>query len=466
MPDAAAPTASAKLPLRRIAGLLGGIVLAVLASLPLSRLFGYSPAPFYDRTLLGRYELFSPFTGVRHKFIIIGSCEVSIPVFANDVADPHLAPRTGADAWLGNVANDVLQADEKGAGDAAFYDVAAPNTNLPHHIALLREALKADHVDAVLYVNGLGLSHTTTPADALETEAVLEALAREYPAASGAIESYGRLFRASEPYRQGEARYGPDWRRFVDPRTLTFEAPGADTLNATFSRPPADGVRATLQFYGTELRRVLREEIGGGAFALRQAADALGGFTREQRSDTLRRDLAWADAQVLPGDPVVTRHEDDVYLDGPERDLNHAWFLMLAELVKARGARLVIYAQPMLAVPPADYRAKFVPHYIDRLKEWLAPYAPVFIDHTIAHDLTAADFVAECPDGNCSHGLVSSGYWANLPGRVKQARLLIRDLVADKLIDASPRAAAAPERAPPRCIRYNDDPAHCVNWDG
>lgn len=82
-----------------------GVLAGVAAAWGLSVELTYTQAPSYDREKISRYEVYSPFLRKARKHIVIGSCEVSLPMLANNTSDPAFAPRGGAEAWLGNVMN-------------------------------------------------------------------------------------------------------------------------------------------------------------------------------------------------------------------------------------------------------------------------------------------------------------------------------------------------------------------------
>lgn len=449
--------------LKRFLWLGSGVLAGIMAAWGLSIGFTYTQAPSYDRGKISRYELYSPFLRKVRKHIVIGSCEVSLPMLANNVSDPTLAPRGGGEAWLGNVVNYVLR-NELGDVEDEFFDISAPNSNLGHHATYLYHALKAENLASVIYVNGLGLTHNISPGDALEVMAVVESFERDFPEAAPEIKNYKRLFQETAYFHEGEEKYGKDWRMLIDPQSLTLSVATPDTLNATFVMPPKEGIRARAQFYGTWFKERINALTGGPAYAARWLADGLFGFTALQRDESIRRSYDWAITQNSPATIRFMRLQENNYLDGEESDLQRAWFKMMAAVVRAKGARLVIYAQPMLTIPPGDHRDKFRPRYIDRLAGWLAPYDPIFVDHTVDHDLAQDDFVFECEEGQCtSDTLFSSGYWANLPGRMKQARLLAAAMSGNGLL-ATRSAAPTPPKRRAGCVTYKDSPDSCYQW--
>lgn len=448
----------------RIYSVLVGIFCAGAIALWLSPHFSYLQAPSYAREKIGRYELYSPLIGETRKHVVIGSCEVSLPMLANDIADPAFASRNGAEAWLGNVVNYVLRNDLGDTKDA-FFDISAPNTILGHHAIYLYHALKAENLKSILYMGGVGLSHAMSPGDALEAMAVAESFERTFPAAKIEIENYKQIFRETPSFREGEKKYGADWRRWIDSKTLTLTAPNSDTINATFTAPPKDGLSAKAQFYGTQIKERINTIVSGPAYAIRWLLDRTFGIVNLQRDAGIRHSYEWAKAQDFPSGVRFARIDSGDFLDGEENTLHRAWFEMVAAIVKAKGARLVIYSQPMLTITPGDHRNKFKPKYSDRLAGWLAPYDPIIIDHTVDHDLAQSDFIFECKDKKCVPGnMYSPGYWANLPGRIKQARLLASAMRDKGLLAIPPESSVAPIKRQAGCVIYANSSDSCYQW--
>jgi len=449
-----------------------GLMAAVTAGASAS--FSYTQAPAsYARQDMLRAEAFSPWTGPAHRHVIIGSCEVSLPIVANDMDKPGIPPRNEVSAWLGNVLNFVLRNGYDDQGRDGFYDVSAPNTNLTHQAQLLYYASRVPGLSSIIFVNGLGLETDVGPDDALEAVAALERMADDLPAAAPAIQAFAETLRTGTAFQEGE-RLHPHWRASLDPVTATIEAPWSQALSAQEQRLPANADwRARIQRELVRTKAVVNAVLGGSA-RLAHLALTPTGFETRRRDEALRRELDWAKTMTdRPGyRAVVERIDNPAYLDGPEQRAQRLWLEMLAAVAEAKHARLVIYAQPMLAVPPDAYAAEFRPHYMDRVRQWLAPYHPVIIDHTLDHDLGLRDFALTCPAGTgaCTAGpFVATGYNANIIGRYRQARLLLEALREAKVLDGLQRRegvawAGFTPRQDRRCVDYVGQQGACTPW--
>lgn len=429
--------------------------------------------PTYVRAERLQNYAFGPL-GPAERHAVIGSCEVAIPTIGNDLDSPGAPVRNVAKASFGHMANFVLRHEFVSTAPSGFYDFSAPNTSMAQHTALLYQALRVPGLKSVIYANALSLGHQLPPDDTLELVAVLEALERDFPTAAEAVRAYRALQIQSPAFKAGERRHGPDWRRHLRPAALTFEAPGADTLELRERRPPADAeAQARLQFVLAEGKKMALRLVGGPATLIEMALAPLG-FGDRRRDEDVIKELAWAarfhDRPDHDGRVVPIRNS--AYL-AAEEEMNRRWLVMLAELTKARGARLVFYTQPMLVVPPEDYRQRLNPDYLGRIRSWLAPYDPVIIDQTWGHGLDSRDFALHCPADKpaCGPGeYLENGYYATAIGRYKQAQLLI-DALGDNGVLAVERRGGPPGwrgesglAATPRCVRYSDQGEECVSW--
>ncbi|MBX9634938.1 MAG: hypothetical protein K2X44_08145 [Magnetospirillum sp.] len=452
--------------MRWVAAAFAGCLLATLPA----TLVPQSENPSYVRSERLNYEAFSPL-GPAHRHLVIGSCEVAIPTVANDLDKPGAPARNVTTAWFGNIANFVLRNEYKGAGQSAFYDFSAPNTDMAQHTALLYQALQVPGLQSVLYVNGLSLGHAVPPDETLEVVAVLEALERDYPVAADSVRAYRALQMARPAFAEGERRFGADWRSHIRPVTATFEAPGAVTLDLNERAPPPGADWKALVQFNLVAAKKLAVTLAGGPVSLANLALSQLGFDQRRRDEDVRKELAWAgrfyDRPQNHG--PIKPMRGSKYLD-EEEEFNHRWLVMAAELLKAKGARLVIYGQPMLVLPRDEYRDGFTPRYVDRAAQWLAAYDPVIIDQTWAHDLTNRDFAIHCPADKpeCVAGeFQQNGYYPTIIGRYKQVHLLIDAMRERGLLQADHRSGRPAWRqiesvtAMPQCIEYEGDPMRC-----
>lgn len=464
--------------IRALLWIAAGAVACLVLTFPLVLAFSYTQAPSsYARRDLLRQEAFSPLLPLDRRHVIIGSCEVSLPIVGNDFDQPGAPQRSTRTAWLGNVASFVLHGEYSGGERDAFFDISAPNTVMAHHTVQLYYAARVPNLSSIIYVNGLGLGHDLSEDDTLELVGALELMERELPQAAPQIRAYRDLQTAREAFRSAERRH-PDWRAAMNPQTLTLDADWADTLaRHEDSPPPTADLRSKVQFYLAAMKTTAVRLLGGPATAVRVALEPTG-FDARRRAAEIRTELEWSDRMARRPDHhgAVTPLKGATYLDNDRSEFHRRWFDLLDAVAKARNARLVIYAQPMLAVRPDEHRSEFVPHYMERIAEWLVASRPVMIDHTVAHDLDQADFALSCPPDkpNCGTGeYVATGYHANLMGRHKQARLLVEALrTQGVLAQLQPRPAQPGRTAPatqrPRCIEYlgadGTRPGSCETW--
>lgn len=410
------------------------------ALMPVRAHWGWTVEPAYSRPEVLRYEAFSPDLPVKARHVTIGSCETAIPIVANDTTAPDLPTRAMPAAWLGNVLNYLLRTAYQPDDSDRFFDLSVPNTYFPEHTNLLLHALRVPNLKTVIYVNGVSLNHRVNPDTTLELVATLERLEQDYPAAAASIRAYKDLHLARPEFAAGVSRRGENWRALIDPVTLTLQAPGAATVEQEL-KPPADADRQRLmQYWMAEGKKLVLAVTQGPSVVVQRLMAPLGVDSRHRNAETVR-ELNWAAAHddLSRLDVQVDRLTEQDFLDGPQRDFHHKWMVMLADLVAARGAHLVIYAQPMVSLSRDDYERGFKPHYVDRARQWLAGRDVTFVDHTVDHDLTVADFTLYCPGGACANGVHSNGYWANILGRIKQGRRLIEALRQERLLDVSPQ---------------------------
>lgn len=430
--------------------------------------FAYRAVPFNDSSNfniadLPRYEAYRPLDDEVRKHIVVGSCDISLPLIGNDLRLPDRPSKTGRPAWYGNVLNAVLRNEYTAAGKLAFFDISGPNTVMSHHTLYLYHALKTKNLKTILYVNGLGVGHfgQLDERQALELMAVLEALRVAYPGARTEIGAYLSLVAGSTPYKRGVEHYGTAWRQLIDPETKVFKVPYGD------ARPFLARARST----AAHLKAVLAIWLAGIPEVMIEPLQDLFGFRDRTRDLAVREGLKWLEqfyGRPENQAPVRNIAESDFLLSAETRNANIVWLRMVAALAREKKAKLVFYIQPMLAILPSTYREHFRPGYSETIRKWLADENVVVIDQTIAHPLTQQDFVQECQGGVCK----TVGYYANLMGRIKQARLLIDAMIAKGLIEAKPTTGHVwrDETGLPqvrRCIRVfgagNDD---CVDGFG
>jgi hypothetical protein len=456
--------------LRSIALFGVGLAACLAALAPLQRQWSWTQEPAYPRSDLMRYEAFSPDLPVRARHVTIGSCETAIPIVANDLDSPGIPTRAMAPAWLGSMLNFVLHGGYRGGDDVGFYDLSVPNTLFAEHTNLLWHALRIPDLETVLYVNGVSLYHLANPETTLELVATLEALERDYPAASASVRAYLSLHLQRPEYMEGISRWGADWRRFIDPATMTFRGPGAATVDLDMKPKAEADWRAQLQYRLANAKKIGLALTEGPSLLLRRVFTALGVDERRRATETIR-ELNWAaQHRDRPGLKIhVAELSSLLFLDDDQAEFHRRWLVMAADLVETRGARLIVYAQPMINLTPDQYQQNFKTHYVNRAAQWLADSRTMHIDHTIAHDLAATDFTLYCQDSaKCSPDVQSNGYWANMIGRYKQARLLIEELRRLGVLDVQP-SGGEPWRGirrlndPPRCIHHGDR-TECLAW--
>lgn len=468
------PMPTLKLDAHHVRMVIGFSVMAAVTAM-VSLPFSHTQAPAsYGRGDMLDTELFSPWTGPARRHVIIGSCEISLPIVANDMDKPGVPPRNETSAWLGNILNFLMHNAYRGGGEDGFFDLSAPNTGLPHHAQFLWYATRVPGLSSIIYVNGLSLSTEAGPDDTLEVVAALERMEADLPQAAPAIRAYGDTLRQSKAFLEAE-RLHPDWRNALAPHTATLEASWADTLNKRETQVMGgSSLSARFQYFLAQAKAKLNLALGGSARLLRLSLVALGAEPA-RRDEGVRRELDWAkgmtgradyDAQVKP-------QGKNLYLDGPEQELQRRWLEMLAAVAEARGVRLVIYGQPMLGLSPAVHAAWFRPHYMERAREWLAPWKPAFIDHTVDHDLAIRDFALSCPADkpDCTAAPFEvNGYNTNIVGRFRQGRLLIEALRQDGILAGlEPRTGGRarldlPPAEPDRCIKYEGQEGSCIRW--
>ena len=446
----------------------GGAVVWALA-FALTPALGYRPTPYalgYEerRSDLPRYEAYAPLNTRESKHFVIGSCEISLPHIGNDLSDPNRQVRAGASALFGNVASSLMRNEYVPREEVKFYDVSAPNTGMADHTLFLFHALQAPNVKSVVYINALGLSHFKSfkPWRTLELMSVLEKFMVRYPGAGHEIAAYRRLLVKAPVYRKAIERFGQDWRHLIDPETYVF-------TGKTNVGPPLFS-KAGAQLLASQMKQVLGGYLSGLTEALLYPLEVVADMRYGARDLVLRENLDWVASQY--GRPehevAVTVQRGGNYLLNPDTvEENRVWLRMTAAVVREYGAKLVIYAQPMLRILPEDHRRSFRPKYLEPIRDWLTSYEPVIIDHTTDHPLTQQDFVQICDKGVCK----STGYYVNLVGRLKQARLLINTMIDAGIIDAGKRKDSVfwqGERDLPltkRCIQvFGETSKPCVDW--
>ena len=446
-----------------------GCAAAWALALALTPALGYRPTPYtlgYEerRADLPRYEAYAPLNARESKHFVIGSCEISLPHIGNDLSDPNRRARLGASAWFGNVASSVMRNEYAAREEVTFYDVSAPNTTMGDHTLFLFHALQAPNVKSVIYINGLGIGHSKSfePWRALEVMAVLEELVARYPGAGSEIVSYQRLLAKAPTYRKAVERYGRDWRNLIEPETFVF-------LGKTNVGPPLFS-KAGAQLLASKMKQVLGGYLSGLTEALLYSLEVVADMRTRARDLVLRENLDWVAAQYGRPEheaPVTVQRGGNYLLNPETEEENRVWLRMTAAIIREHGAKLVIYAQPMLTILPEDYRRSFRPKYVETIRGWLTSYDPVIIDHTTEHPLTQQDFLQTCDKGECK----STGFYVNLVGRLKQTRLLINAMIDAGLIDAGKRTDSVfwrGERDLPltkRCIRvFGETSNGCVDW--
>lgn len=447
------------------------VAITAIASLP----FSYTQAPAsFGRADMLKTEMFSPWIGPTRRHVIIGSCEISLPIVANDMDKPGIPSRSEISAWLGNILNFLMYDTYVGSKDDGFYDLSAPNTGLPHHAQFLWYATHVPGLSSIIYVNGLSLGTEAGPDDTLEVVAALERMEADLPQAASAIQAYSDTLRRSEAFREGE-RLHPDWRNALDPGTATIKASWANTLNVRETQISSDtSISAKVQFFLFQAKTGINMVLGGSARLLRLSLVALGADS-PRRGEGVRRELTWAKTMTSRADynATVEPLDNNVYLNGPKQQTQRLWLEMLAAVAEARGVKLVIYGQPMLGLSPAVHAAEFRPYYMDRIRDWLAPWKPIIIDHTVNHDLGLRDFALNCPADNrdCTSGpFVANGYNANIVGRYRQGLLLINALRQNGMLSSlQPRTGVVSNAdLPPaelgRCINYVGRDGSCIPW--
>jgi len=465
----------------RIVPMALGAIGTILITLPASlvhedRQFPYAYGAGYDRKTLTGYEVFSPRLKNQQKHIIVGSCEVSLPFVANDLNSPSKTARADGTAWFGNVLNFLSRNDFSTQAQIGFYDISAPGYGMAGHLPFIHQALNASNLRSLIYVNGISVGHYEglKEQDILEIVSVLENWKSQYPRARPYIEVYLKGLYRSEEYKKAAAKFGTEWRKLVDPVSMTLKVSGKGNRVSAYALLFPSTSSADRHVALADLKRRLSNLFIGPAKFFLWVLDSTGNFRILKRNKELRQSLDWAGEFYGRADneAPVTFINEQKYLKNQDQYKSELWFKILGEVTSSKGVQLVLYQQPMISIPPKEYQNNFKPNYVDTAKRWLEEYDPIIIDHTVNHNLTQQDFIFTCNSGDClDQNRSSTGFYANIFGRVKQGRLLLDSLIENNVLASTiftSQRSWANERFLPkteRCIRRKGLPGACVPWN-
>ena len=452
--------------------LAAGGILAFIVTLPVVYRFGYSQVPFfnYEPERLVDYEAFAPRLRDDAKHVIVGSCELALPIVGYDKSASVSPLRSSRHAWLGNILNFSLRNEYQVSENDSFYDMEAPGTEISAQTLYLYRALQVPNLKTLIYANGYGLSHFSdlTVDTAIELAAVLERMANEYPTATVHALAYKAALEKSEVFKKALAEYGEDWRRLIDPSTMTVRRG---------SLPPLGDIWKDRRLYLANGKRAIEHWFGGPARLFVEVADGLFGFRARQRDQMVVKELEWASRFYAgsAGNVRIQMVEPKELISKKQVDLTKTWFLMLAEITKAKGVKLAIYAWPTLVVSPENHEKYFQPGYTKVLADWFRSYDVDIIDHSVKHQLNQQDYVYHCGAEPCLEDTAprTSGVFTSVIGRLRQSRMLIDDLIARGIVDGERVAGRtawrgeASLRRVERCVKaYADGPeSACIPWE-
>lgn len=295
-------------------------------------------------------------------------------------------------AALHNVLNAIL--DERGGPEERFYAFGRPEVDFERHLVSIHQALRQGAVRSLIYINNPGsLQAFTRPADTVAALPVLEAIRRDYPGLAADIRIFRDALLASRGYREGAALEAakPVWQRVSEPLKQW-----ADGIARRWQ-----GVRSNLAFSPLPDHRD-RGEI-----------EALFRETRDNYDNPAACAIKGR-SPMAPGRYWIGAGGDAVW---------QAWLRIAAGMTAARGVSFVYYVPPHLNVTEDRYRREFRPHFVERVRTVLAPFANAqVIDHAVGHGLSACDQVYD------SEHHFAAGYLFNLAGKLKQSRRLLESL--------------------------------------
>jgi hypothetical protein len=118
-----------------------------------------------------------------------------------------------------------------------------------------------------------------------------------------------------------------------------------------------------------------------------------------------------------------------------------AWANIVAKVCRRRGVTLLFNVPPHLNVTDEEYRNEFRPGFVERVRQAFSPFDNVIVlDHANLRAINYSDTVWIIRNGVA----FNQGYTPNVIGRLKLARVMIRELLERRLLN--------PDEAPPQYL--------------
>jgi hypothetical protein len=404
------------------AGFFGGYRITTAWELPVGPLSRYTP----DLTIFG--------DGPKH-IIHAGGCFTVTADAYYDQIKGVLGHRL---AKMPYALNFLIRNDYTSQASDRFFMYGIEDEDTSSHLINLYHALQLPNVKSIVYVNVPGgLLTFTKPRRLPATLSVVDAIAREYPAAAPYAQRYRKALLASRAYwviannvtsEFKELKLPPEFRE-------TVSRPGHSDLmvSRVGSLLHLEGRRRTFDPW---LHNAAQAMIWyRSAVPLALTSDDTDDFKMRVVLERARKTYLDEYGFSQPLRPAIAPENYWIAAGGDEGWGN--FLRMIGEMTRARGVRLVYYVPPHVNLTSQDYAESFKPQFVDRVAEILQAYPnAVLVDQAVNHDLNTADL--SWREGH------KSGYNINAIGQLKRSDLLLQAMASASILDLPRRETGTP----------------------